>query len=140
MLTMNQSVKQYIKLIPKVFIFLGFGLTLFHFAMGGVKPQYFFKQGILNGCASVILWVGNGIIADYLNEKIPLIEHIFSNQSKLERLHVDINIGSRLLRMKFCQTCFYKIIIEIYIVYLRFYLSTTSIFTLWIMRKLCRKI
>ena len=71
MLTMNQSVKQYIKLIPKVFIFLGFGLTLFHFVMGGVKPQYFFKQGILNGFASVILWVGNGIIGDYLNEKIP---------------------------------------------------------------------
>ena len=68
---MTQSVKQYIKLTPKIFVFLGVGLTLFHFVMGGVKPQYFFKQSILNGFASVILWVGNGIIGDYLNEKIP---------------------------------------------------------------------
>jgi sensor histidine kinase YesM len=61
----------YIKQIPKIFFFLGGGLTLLALLMGGIKAPDFFKTLIVNGFASSIFWVGNDYLADLLDTKFP---------------------------------------------------------------------
>ena len=67
----------------KIFLLGGGGLTLL-FLMG--SPKYFtsfwifMKQYALNGTSFLIMWLGNGYLADWLNEKFPWTE---STQKRL---------------------------------------------------------
>jgi two-component system, LytTR family, sensor kinase len=60
-----------IKDILKNFIAFGGILTLLAFMTGFIKSQDIIKTFIVNGFASSLLGVGNGILADYLNIKFP---------------------------------------------------------------------
>ena len=64
-----------LKEILPVFLGFGVGVTLLFWFIGGMNSVSLIRDGVVNGIGGVLLWSGNGYIADWLNTRFPWVKN-----------------------------------------------------------------